>query len=83
MRSASEKDTEGGYHTVEEKRVMQEIWKEVLDLDEMPGVEESFFDLGGNSFIANKACMMFEEKTGRHIEIADFFEKDTISTLLE
>lgn len=65
-----------------EKKIMQEIWKTVLKLDTLPQMDESFFDLGGNSFIANEASLMFEEKTGRTIEIADFFEKDTIDTLL-
>lgn len=68
---------------MEDKKIMQEIWKETLGLDELPGMDESFFDLGGNSFIANKVVLMFEEKTGRKIEIADFFEKDTIDTLVD
>ncbi len=68
---------------MEDKKIMQEIWKETLGLDELPGMDESFFDLGGNSFIANKVVLMFEEKTGCRIEIADFFEKDTIDTLVD
>ncbi len=61
---------------------MQTIWKEVLGLDNAPGLEESFFDLGGNSFIATKVAQMYKEKTGDVIEIADFFEKETIAQLV-
>lgn len=32
------------------ERIMQEIWKEVLKLQKMPSIGDSFFDLGGNSF---------------------------------
>ena len=34
------------------ERIMQEIWKEVLKLQKMPSIGDSFFDLGGNSFLA-------------------------------
>jgi len=68
---------------MDNKKIMQEIWKEALGLDELPPMDESFFDLGGNSFIANKVVLMYEEKTGNKIEIADFFEKDTIDTLVD
>ena len=67
---------------MDEKKIMQEIWKEALGLDKLPETDESFFELGGNSFIANKICLVFEEKTGKTIEIADFFENDTIDTLI-
>lgn len=65
-----------------EKEIMQEIWKEALGLEKCPETDESFFELGGNSFIANKICLVFEDKTGRTIEIADFFENDTIDALI-
>lgn len=68
---------------MEEKRIMQEIWKKLLNLSDLPKTDESFFDLGGNSFIANEASLAFKDKTGKEIEIADFFEKDTIDTLFE
>ncbi|MCR5666531.1 MAG: hypothetical protein K6G01_06840 [Eubacterium sp.] len=62
--------------------VMQSIWKEVLGLEQSPGLEDSFFDLGGNSFIAAKVAQMYLEKTGDTLEIADFFEKETIAQLV-
>ena len=42
-----------------EKEIMQEIWKEALGLEKCPETDESFFELGGNSFIANKICLVF------------------------
>ena len=65
-----------------EKNIMQQIWKELLKLDELPGLNESFFELGGNSFIASKVCQMFYSKCGKEIEIADFYEHETIEELL-
>lgn len=47
---------------MEEKKTMQEIWKKLLNLSDLPGVNESFFDLGGNSFIANEASLIFPGK---------------------
>ena len=32
--------------------------------------------------LLNEASLIFQEKTGKKIEIADFFENDTIDTLL-
>ena len=61
------------------EKELQGIWKEVLQLDEDPGVDESFFDLGGNSFFAANAAQMTEEKLGVHLEIPDFYDHETIS----
>lgn len=65
-----------------EKNIMQQIWKEVLKLDELPGLNESFFELGGNSFIASKACQMFYDKCGIELEISDFYDHETIDELV-
>ncbi len=67
---------------MEEKKIMQEIWKEALQLDTLPKTDESFFDLGGNSFIASKVCLIYEEKTGNTIEISDFYDRETIDGLV-
>ena len=67
---------------MDKKKIMQKGWKEMLELDELPRTDESFFDLGGNSFIASKICQLYAEKTGDEIEIADFYEKETIEELV-
>ena len=83
MKVLSKQLLKGSIEKMENKKIMQDIWKEALDLEELPGTDESFFDLGGNSFVANKVFLMYEEKTGEKIEIADLFEKDTIDMLLD
>jgi acyl carrier protein len=65
------------------EKKLQEIWKEILQLDSEPKLEESFFDLGGNSYHAATAAQRIEEETGRHIEVSDFYEYDTIESLVK
>ncbi len=64
------------------EQLMQQLWKEVLNLDELPGVNESFFDLGGNSYLAAMIAYAIEEKTGVKVEISDFYEHETITEIL-
>lgn len=49
---------------------IQDIWKKVLNVDEID-VDEDFFDLGGNSLLAIKADLLFEQEkiriTGQNI----------------
>lgn len=68
---------------MDKKKLMQEIWKETLQLENLPAVDVSFFELGGNSFLATKVCMMYEDKTGIEIEMSDFYEKETIENLVD
>ena len=65
-----------------EKKI-QEIWKEILQLDIEPQTDESFFDLGGNSYHAATAAQRIEEETGKHIEVSDFYEYDTIEAIVK
>ena len=41
------------------------VWKEVLELDEIPGVTDSFFDLGGDSLLASMAITKIRGKVDR------------------
>ena len=65
------------------KETLQEIWKNILGLDELPGTDESFFDLGGNSFSAAQVIAKLEELTGKTSDVADFYEYETIDTFVE
>ncbi|MBQ3566009.1 MAG: acyl carrier protein [Oscillospiraceae bacterium] len=65
------------------KEVMKKIWQDVLKLELMPDEDESFFDLGGNSYLAAQICQDFEEETGKSIEITDFYEYETIAKLID
>lgn len=65
---------------------LREIWKDILELEELPDVNESFFDLGGNSFSAAQVIAELEDKTGKTAEVADFYDHETIEqfvTILE
>ena len=64
------------------EQLLQEIWKNILELEQMPGVDESFFDLGGNSFSAAQVITELEERTGSTAEVADFYENETIAAFV-
>ncbi len=61
------------------EKLLLEVWKEVLDLEQM-AVNESFYDLGGNSILAIKFEVEMEK---RDIDLAasDIYELKTIRNL--
>ncbi|MWC29594.1 non-ribosomal peptide synthetase/MFS transporter [Paenibacillus sp. MMS18-CY102] len=63
--------------TETEKSILA-IWKDVLELDVI-GMEDSFFELGGDSFKALKAV----RRLGDWIGIMDFFKHPTIRSMAE
>lgn len=65
------------------KDTLKEIWKEILELDELPAEDESFFDLGGNSFSAAQVIAELEDRTGKTAEVSDFYERETIAQFAE
>ena len=65
------------------KKIMAEIWKDVLKLEQEPETTDSFFDIGGNSFFATQVFQDFEEKTGVKIEVATIYEHETIDSLID
>lgn len=65
------------------KETLREIWKEILGLEELPDENESFFDLGGNSFSAAQVIAELEDRTGKTAEVADFYERETIAQFAE
>ena len=67
---------------MEKQNKMQQIWKEILGLSDIPGLDESFFDLGGNSFLAAKVIDLYYERVGDQLEISDFYERETIAELI-
>ncbi len=64
------------------KEMLQGIWKEILELEDMPSTDESFFDLGGNSFSAAQIIAVLEEKTGKTLDVVDFYDHETIEEFL-
>ena len=64
------------------REMLQGIWKEILELEDMPSTDESFFDLGGNSFTASQIIAVLEEKTGKTLDVVDFYDHETIEEFL-
>ncbi|WP_336085591.1 amino acid adenylation domain-containing protein [Nocardia sp. SSK8] len=61
---------------------LAEIFTEVLALDGTTiGVEDSFFDLGGNSLIAARAVARINTTLDANLTIRNLFEASTIATL--
>ncbi|MEV6135639.1 amino acid adenylation domain-containing protein [Nocardia sp. NPDC051990] len=66
----------------EVERVLAGVFAEVLGIDGI-GVEDGFFDLGGNSLIAARAVARINAALGTGLTIRDLFEASTIATLIE
>ncbi len=65
----------------EDEKKMAEIWKELLDIEEV-GVSNSFFDLGGHSLIATQLMSRIRQSFGVDLELRVLFETPTISGLV-
>lgn len=65
------------------KEILQKIWKEVLELETIPETTVSFFDLGGNSFLAAQVIAILEEQTGKTAEVVDFYDNETIEDFVD
>lgn len=64
----------------ERERQIAAVWREVLGLDEV-GVEESFFDLGGQSLMATQVVARLAEGHGFDVPLRRLFETPTIAGL--
>ncbi|GGK36819.1 amino acid adenylation domain-containing protein [Nocardia camponoti] len=68
--------------TTETERVLAEIMTDVLALgDTAIGIDDSFFDLGGNSLIAARAIARVNATFETALTIRDLFEAPTIAEL--
>jgi amino acid adenylation domain-containing protein len=76
--------TESGRELVaprtEEERVLAEVWREVLGLERV-GVDEGFFDLGGNSLLALRVLALLRERTGVELPVATLLQSPTVAGL--
>jgi acyl transferase domain-containing protein len=56
------------------------IWKEILGLKEV-GVDDNFFDLGGDSLLLMRVQLRIQEELGVELAVAEMFECATIGAL--
>jgi amino acid adenylation domain-containing protein len=66
----------------EVERKLADIWREVLDVQEL-GVYDNFFALGGHSLLAVKLFAEIEGKLGARLPLAALFGTATIAGLAE
>lgn len=62
------------------QRKMAEVWQRVLAIEEV-GVNDDFFELGGNSLLATQLVMEMREAFRMSVPLRDFFEKPTVAAL--
>jgi amino acid adenylation domain-containing protein len=64
------------------EKAIANIWKEVLDIGYV-GLENNFFDLGGNSMLIVEAHSRIQSEIFQGIEIIDLFRFTTIKSLTD
>ena len=66
--------------TTELQRKMAEIWQRVLAIEEI-GINDDFFELGGNSLVATQLVSEMRETFTMSVPLRDFFETPTVAAL--
>jgi acyl transferase domain-containing protein len=66
--------------TGEAERVLAKIWQDLLGIEEI-GVNDNFFDLGGDSLLLLRVQAMIQETLGKDLSSAELFEHPTIGAL--
>ena len=64
-----------------DEKLMARIWEEVLGLEGI-GMDDNFFDLGGNSLKANALVIELNSRFGQSMQIKSVFDNPTPSGLL-
>lgn len=68
--------------SVPDEKMMVRVWEEVLGLEGI-GLQDNFFDLGGNSLKANEIVLELNAKSGVSIQIKDVFDRPTPANLVK
>ncbi|WP_231490790.1 non-ribosomal peptide synthetase [Pedobacter sp. Leaf170] len=64
----------------ENEKLVVEIWKDILGLDNLKPTDD-FFELGGHSLLAVKVMVTIEKSTGKRLPLATLFNNSTIEKL--
>jgi FkbM family methyltransferase len=64
----------------EAEQIVSEIWREALHLDQV-GVNDNFFDLGGNSLLLVKVHSKLQEAFSKKISMVEMFRSATVVSL--
>lgn len=64
------------------ERTIAAIWSDILGIAEI-GVNDRFFELGGDSLLANQILVRFTSELQAHVAIQIFFQMPTIAELAE
>ena len=59
-----------------------QIWREVLGLEQV-GVDDNYFELGGDSLLATRVFILIKERFGRTLPLATLFRAPTVASLVE
>ena len=62
------------------ERQLANIWEKILDVKSV-GVEDSFFELGGNSLLAVRLFAQIENRFGKRLPLSALFQAPTIGQL--
>jgi acyl carrier protein len=66
------------------EQTVAEVWAEVLGLPAGSlGIEDSFFELGGNSLLATRAITRLRARYGVELPVRTLFEAPTLAALSE
>jgi microcystin synthetase protein McyA len=64
------------------EQIIAQVWQEVLQLD-IVGINDNFFDLGGNSLLLLQSCRKLTEILGRELSTVELFQYPTIWALAQ
>jgi len=62
------------------EEILAEIWKKLLHINRI-GVNDNFFEIGGNSILTVRMLSSVKRKLGVEVNIAQMFEQPTIASL--
>ena len=62
------------------EELMAKIWRKHLVLDQV-GVQDNFFDLGGNSLLAIRIMIETNQELAQEVSVVEFFQAPTIKQL--